>query len=577
MADFFGTNGADNVHGTVGNDRLYGWDSLNGAGDFGPMGDHDYLYGGSGADLIEGGAGNDFLNDTAGANTLNGGTGDDTIEAAFLAGNSVDGGAGIDHLWVNVQANGALIFALGDPSVETVVRGLRIRGIEVMSVYASEFDDSITGGAYGDSMLGSAGDDHLVGGGGDDWLSGGGDRDTMLGGAGNDTFVLFDALGADSIDGGDGIDLLEFNTNAIRRNFTLVVDDAFTMPEGTVVTGVERIDYQGTPGADLITGGAYADIITGGGGADQLLGGGGNDSLSGNGVSRSGPVASVLLGGAGNDFVSYHTFSGGERIEGGAGFDVLQFSLRELGKGVEFAAVVLRASHTLTNGTVLGGFERIDVTGTAGDDKIKGGAFGDTINGMAGHDSLFGGTGADELYGGGGNERLYGGGGNDRLFAIDGANILFGGTGDDDLEVWGNLAQRMYGGEGNDSLTGGGGADVIDGGAGADNLTGGGGADHFDFRALPPLSGADSIEDFVVGLDDLRLDLRVFGGLSRGDLAPGAFVLGVAAADGSDRIIYDQATGRIWHDPDGVGAAAEVWFASVTAGTALTAADFTVI
>jgi len=129
---------------------LFGWDSLNGVGDFGPADDNDNIYGDAGADLIDGGAGNDYLADTVGANTLLGGAGDDTIESVFAAGTLSDGGAGIDLLMVNVQAKGPLVFALGDPATETVVRGLRFTGIEAISVYASEFDDSITGGDFAD-------------------------------------------------------------------------------------------------------------------------------------------------------------------------------------------------------------------------------------------------------------------------------------------------------------------------------------------------------------------------------------------------------------------------------------------
>ena len=48
------------VQGTAGNDRLHGWDSLNGAACFSPAEDHDTLYGGGGADEISGG-GNEWL------------------------------------------------------------------------------------------------------------------------------------------------------------------------------------------------------------------------------------------------------------------------------------------------------------------------------------------------------------------------------------------------------------------------------------------------------------------------------------------------------------------------------------
>jgi len=44
--------------------------------------------------------------------------------------------------------------------------------------------------------------------------------------------------------------------------------------------------------------------------------------------------------------------------------------------------------------------------------------------------------------------------------------------------------------------------------------------------------------------------------------------------DGDDRIVYNAATGQIFYDADGISGAAQVLFATVTAGTALTSADF---
>jgi serralysin len=260
---------------------------------------------------------------------------------------------------------------------------------------------------------------------------------------------------------------------------------------------------------------------------------------------------------------------------------VLQFSLQGLGEGMAFDATVLRGSHTLANGTVLGGFERVDLAGTTGNDEIRAGDFADTISGMAGQDSLYGGGGADEVYGGGGNDWMYGGNGNDRLFVFDGYSFLAGGTGNDILESVSAMGQEMRGQTGVDTLIGGSGDDVLYGGTGADVLTGGGGLDDFWFTEMPGAGEADRIEDFAASVDDFFLNARVFTGFAAGsaggfyrELLADSFVLGVAAADETDRIIHDPATGQIWHDADGMGGAAAVLFASVTAGTALTAGDF---
>ena len=62
-----------------------------------------------------------------------------------------------------------------------------------------------------------------------------------------------------------------------------------------------------------------------------------------------------------------------------------------------------------------------------------------------------------------------------------------------------------------------------------------------------------------------------------GALNAAAFVIGAAAADGSDRIIYNAGTGALFFDADGTGAGAAVQFGWLTPGLALSASDFMVI
>ena len=48
-----------------------------------------------------------------------------------------------------------------------------------------------------------------------------------------------------------------------------------------------------------------------------------------------------------------------------------------------------------------------------------------------------------------------------------------------------------------------------------------------------------------------------------GTLDANAFVIGNRAADADDRIVYDQATGRLLFDADGSGAGAAIHFATL--------------
>ncbi len=133
------------------------------------------------------------------------------------------------------------------------------------------------------------------------------------------------------------------------------------------------------------------------------------------------------------------------------------------------------------------------------------------------------------------------------------------------------------GSTGNDRLLGGAGDDVINGGAGRDRLAGGAGSDSFVFDTAPGWANSDTVLDFSSFADVFRLDDSVFAGLAAGTLAAEAFVVGNAAIDADDRIIYDEACDTLLFDADGAGGAAAVRFATLNGGASLTADDFFVI
>jgi Ca2+-binding RTX toxin-like protein len=142
----------------------------------------------------------------------------------------------------------------------------------------------------------------------------------------------------------------------------------------------------------------------------------------------------------------------------------------------------------------------------------------------------------------------------------------------------GVAAIDLTGNASNTVVRGNNGANVINGGDGADQLTGLGGQDAFLFNtALNGATNVDVIEDFTLADDTIRLDDAVFVGLAVGTLAATQFVIGAAAQDADDRIVYDDATGALLFDIDGTGAAAAVQFADVGAGLALSNLDFLVV
>jgi len=119
----------------------------------------------------------------------------------------------------------------------------------------------------------------------------------------------------------------------------------------------------------------------------------------------------------------------------------------------------------------------------------------------------------------------------------DGRDIYDGRGGSQTGTVFGGAGgDLLIGGSGRDSLNGGIGNDVLVGGGG-DTLTGGDGADHFMFTAITSGQVAESITDFVSGLD--RIDLR---SLSPTSVTLSGSTISVVTATGSLTI---QVTGSV--------------------------------
>ncbi|MBY0565787.1 MAG: hypothetical protein K2P70_00625 [Hyphomonadaceae bacterium] len=163
----------------------------------------------------------------------------------------------------------------------------------------------------------------------------------------------------------------------------------------------------------------------------------------------------------------------------------------------------------------------------------------------------------------------------DDTFTGDGTNeTANGGLGDDTL-IGNGGNDTLTGGGGVDNLDGSNGNDTVNGGLGADTLYGGAGADAFVFSTTLGGGNVDSIVGFSVVDDIIHLDVSVFTGIGLGVLAANAFVIGAAALDADDRIIYNAATGALFYDADGDGAGAAVQFATLAPGLGgLTSADF---
>jgi Ca2+-binding RTX toxin-like protein len=191
-----------------------------------------------------------------------------------------------------------------------------------------------------------------------------------------------------------------------------------------------------------------------------------------------------------------------------------------------------------------------NVTGTEFSDILNGGSGADIFDGGAGNDSIFGGAGNDSLNGGAGNDYLIGGDGNDSLVGGPGADTLIGGSGNDSF-YYNNFGEGGLG------------------------------------------TNVDQIGDFVVGQDKFILQLNSFPGLSAVPNTDGlssksflvlqsGFYNGSSAPAGaapSDAFLfYENETGRLGFDPDGIaGANPGVTLAILNGKPGVTASDVALI
>ncbi|WP_139802354.1 calcium-binding protein [Aurantimonas sp. 22II-16-19i] len=163
----------------------------------------------------------------------------------------------------------------------------------------------IAGGAGNDVFRGADVSDRFLGGDDNDTFYGGGGNDLLFGEAGNDRFFADTDAIADTYNGGDGNDTVNYllASAGIRLNFAL------NYALGADI-GVDRLfsieNAAGGAGNDSLTGSDTTIALGGGAGDDTLLGGTGNNTLDG------GDGADVIRG-----------FAGFDKITGGAGDDTL--------------------------------------------------------------------------------------------------------------------------------------------------------------------------------------------------------------------------------------------------------------
>lgn len=299
-------------------------------------------------------------------------------------------------------------------------------------------------------------------------IVGGPGTDLLVGGSADDEFAWAIGDGNDSIDGGGGMDALDFTGSPADEIFVIRPEG-----EGFVLTrDIANVSLQGLRVEDLrlsVQGGFDVVTTSGLASTEQHI------------TDGTDAFADTLRIDANDLCVTRE----GDRfdVEGRRPIHFAGFSeilVEESSCRADPCDVAVPSAGCVVNGVrnqLCQGTDGDDVIlGTRDDDVIKGGGGRDRIRGAAGSDVLCGEDGDDSVQGSAGDDTIVGGEGDDRLKGDGGADTLFGSEGDDDL-IGGGDGDDLDGGSGDDVVRGGADEDVLRGGAGRDRIDGGSSTD----------------------------------------------------------------------------------------------------
>lgn len=389
-----------------------------------------------------------------------------------------------------------------------------------------------------DELMGDWQSETLYGYEGNDILRGKPRGDKMYGGKGDDTYYVDDAKDAVYENKKEGSD-------------TVWSSVSYVLTAGSEVETLKTSSISGTDAINL-TGNNYDNKIYGNAASNTLYGKGGADTVRGE---------------KGNDFV--YGEAGDDRLYGGDGKD-----------------------------NVWGGDGKDTLFGDAGDDTLRGGIGDDSLDGGAGKDTLYGDDGNDTLRGGAGVDRMEGGNGDDTYYVDDPGDVVVEGRrgGNDTVFVTTisyalsanaeiellrpkSITQvtkmTLKGSSKDNTIHADAGNNTLYGLGGHDTLTGYKGNDSFAFNSIS--EGGDRITDFGRGDDRFLLDNAGFGSkVGTGSLSKAGvdFVLGTAAVEKNETLVYDRGSGKLWWDDDGTGKNAQTLLATLMSKPAVAEDDF---
>jgi Ca2+-binding RTX toxin-like protein len=214
------------------------------------------------------------------------------------------------------------------------------------TLIGTPLDDVLVGLAGNDTLDGKAGSDVLKGGKGNDKLYGGTGADTLLGGVGNDRLAPGADLDADIVNGGAGIDTVDYSGATSRVLAYLASQESGWAAAGDSYIAVENV-----------IGSAFDDALQSGGGG-SAFGGAGNDTLYGGGTYEGTDEGGMLRGDAGSDTLDMRYGNTSAWIQNGQGADTIRYfhegsdmlflKLSEFGLGDTFDSSEITNSNTVT-------------------------------------------------------------------------------------------------------------------------------------------------------------------------------------------------------------------------------------
>jgi Ca2+-binding RTX toxin-like protein len=522
---------------------------------------------------ITGNNGNNILTGTNFGDTLIGNGGNDTLNGG-LGADTMSGGAGNDTYAVD---------NVGEVIVETLNQGTDLVQVAIATANSSytlldHLENATLTNAVNFNLTGNGLNNTLTGNALNNTLDGGAGVDTLIGGTGDDTYIvdlnpngtLQDTITEIALaTNNDKVQLRGTSTNTTVATLTLAANLEHL---DASATGSSLLNLTGNTANNQLTGNTANNILNGLAGVDTMAGGAGNDTYV---VDNLNDIVTELLN---------------------EGTDLVQVAIATAGGTYVMTTNV--ENGTLTNTVAY------NLTGNELNNTLTGNAAANTLTGLDGNDTLNGLAGADRMLGGLGDDTYtvdnvgdvvieLANQGTDTIlssvtYALNTANAI----GVENLTLTGTTAINGTGNDLNNTITGntginilngGAGNDTLNGGLGNDNLTGGLGSDTFVFNtALNATANRDIITDFLSGTDKIELENSIMTGLgsSTGQLTIDQFRSGAGvttAGDASDRIIYNNTTGGLFYDADGLGGTAAIQIALIGVNTVLTSQDIFIV